>query len=94
MTVASNKSSRGATITSGGESSPERSSNGQREKTPKVLDLPVGLDASGTRHETDSMGGIDVPADRYWGRRPSGRWFTSRSATTGCPTRSTTPTGT
>ena len=67
MTVASNKSSRGATITSGGESSPERSSNGQREKTPKVLDLPVGLDASGTRHETDSMGGIDVPADRYWG---------------------------
>ena len=34
---------------------------------PKVLDLPIGIDASGHRHETDSMGGIDVPADRYWG---------------------------
>lgn len=34
---------------------------------PKILDLPIGLQASGTRHETDSMGGIDVPADRYWG---------------------------
>ena len=45
----------------------ERSSNGQQDKAPKVLDLPIGLDATGTRHETDSMGGIDVPADRYWG---------------------------
>ncbi|MFQ1062404.1 class II fumarate hydratase [Bordetella trematum] len=25
------------------------------------------MQATGTRHETDSMGGIDVPADRYWG---------------------------
>ena len=32
-----------------------------------MLNLPVGLEATGTRHETDSMGGIDVPADRYWG---------------------------
>jgi fumarate hydratase class II len=32
-----------------------------------VLDLPVGLAATGTRRETDSMGGIDVPAERYWG---------------------------
>src|SRR5438105_15025262 len=30
-------------------------------------DIPIGIDASGQRHETDSMGGIDVPADRYWG---------------------------
>jgi fumarate hydratase class II len=30
-------------------------------------DTPIGIAASGTRHETDSMGGIDVPADRYWG---------------------------
>jgi fumarate hydratase class II len=30
-------------------------------------DVPIGIDAAGTRHETDSMGGIDVPADRYWG---------------------------
>ena len=34
---------------------------------PRILDLPVGLDASGTRRETDSMGAIDVPADKYWG---------------------------
>lgn len=36
-------------------------------ETPVVLDLPIGIDATGVRHETDSMGGIDVPADRYWG---------------------------
>ena len=29
---------------------------------PIVRDLPIGIDASGQRHETDSMGGIDVPA--------------------------------
>lgn len=34
---------------------------------PKILDLPIGIDATGERHETDSMGGIDVPADKYWG---------------------------
>ncbi|OPF83908.1 class II fumarate hydratase [Streptomyces antioxidans] len=34
---------------------------------PEVLDLPIGLHATGTRRETDSMGAIDVPADRYWG---------------------------
>jgi fumarate hydratase class II len=34
---------------------------------PKVLDLPVGLAEKGTRRETDSLGAIDVPADRYWG---------------------------
>ncbi|GAA0292199.1 class II fumarate hydratase [Kineococcus aurantiacus] len=34
---------------------------------PAVRDVPIGLDAAGTRTETDSMGGIDVPADRYWG---------------------------
>ena len=30
-------------------------------------DVPIGIDAQGARHETDSMGGIDVPADKYWG---------------------------
>lgn len=30
-------------------------------------DLPIGVDASGMRRESDSMGDIDVPADRYWG---------------------------
>ena len=34
---------------------------------PRITDLPIGLAASGTRRETDSMGAIDVPADRYWG---------------------------
>jgi len=29
--------------------------------------LPIGINATGTRTETDSMGEIDVPADRYWG---------------------------
>jgi fumarate hydratase class II len=27
----------------------------------------IGIDASGTRTETDSMGAVQVPADRYWG---------------------------
>jgi fumarate hydratase, class II len=34
---------------------------------PRILDLPIGLTATGTRRETDSMGAIDVPADKYWG---------------------------
>ncbi len=34
---------------------------------PALRDLPVGIAASGQRTETDSMGAIEVPADRYWG---------------------------
>jgi fumarate hydratase class II len=34
---------------------------------PALLDLPIGLSATGQRHEFDSMGDVDVPADRYWG---------------------------
>jgi fumarate hydratase, class II len=30
-------------------------------------DLPIGIKARGQRTETDSMGAIKVPADRYWG---------------------------
>ncbi len=30
-------------------------------------DLPVGIEAGGQRNETDSMGSIEVPADRDWG---------------------------
>src|SRR6201985_1611870 len=37
------------------------------DEGPDVLGLPVGIGASGHRREADSMGGIDVPADRYWG---------------------------
>ncbi|HET9169119.1 MAG TPA: class II fumarate hydratase [Actinospica sp.] len=33
----------------------------------RILDLPVGLSATGTRTESDAMGEIEVPADRYWG---------------------------
>jgi fumarate hydratase, class II len=31
------------------------------------LDVPVGLDATGTRMESDSLGEVAVPANRYWG---------------------------
>src|SRR5271163_1804073 len=34
---------------------------------PVLRDVPIGINAAGQRHETDSMGGIEVPADRYWG---------------------------
>jgi fumarate hydratase, class II len=34
---------------------------------PAVQDVPIGLEATGTRTEFDSMGSVDVPADRYWG---------------------------
>src|SRR5580698_743891 len=32
-----------------------------------MKDIPIGIDATGMRTEFDSMGKIDVPADRYWG---------------------------
>ena len=35
--------------------------------TPKILDLPIGLDATGMRREFDSLGDVEVPADHYWG---------------------------
>jgi len=34
---------------------------------PVLHDIPIGIAATGQRHEIDSMGGIEVPADRYWG---------------------------
>jgi fumarate hydratase, class II len=39
----------------------------ESEKAPKILDVPIGLDATGTREEFDSLGTVEVPADRYWG---------------------------
>ena len=33
------------------------------EVQPAFRGIPIGIDATGLRHETDSMGGIDVPAD-------------------------------
>jgi fumarate hydratase class II len=37
------------------------------EEAHELRNLPVGIDAAGTRTEHDSMGAIEVPADRYWG---------------------------
>ncbi|HEY1319971.1 MAG TPA: class II fumarate hydratase [Streptosporangiaceae bacterium] len=37
------------------------------QEAPQVLAIPVGIDATGTRTETDSMGAVEVPADHYWG---------------------------
>ncbi|HEX7390712.1 MAG TPA: class II fumarate hydratase [Acidiphilium sp.] len=34
---------------------------------PTLRDIPIGISATGFRTETDSMGEIAVPADRYWG---------------------------
>jgi fumarate hydratase class II len=37
------------------------------EANQTIRDVPIGIDAAGTRREFDSMGALDVPADRYWG---------------------------
>jgi fumarate hydratase, class II len=37
------------------------------ESHPVLRDLPIGIAVAGSRRETDSMGEIEVPADRYWG---------------------------
>ena len=35
---------------------------------PQMHDIPIGIRAPGMRRETDSMGEIEVPADRCQGR--------------------------
>ncbi|NEB94869.1 class II fumarate hydratase [Streptomyces bauhiniae] len=42
-------------------------SGDQDGTAPEIHDVPIGITATGTRRETDSMGAVDVPADRYWG---------------------------
>jgi fumarate hydratase class II len=37
------------------------------ESAPKILDIPIGLHATGMRKEFDSLGTVEVPADHYWG---------------------------
>ncbi|MBV1837499.1 class II fumarate hydratase [Acetobacter estunensis] len=32
-----------------------------------LRDIPIGIDATGNRTESDSMGKVEVPADHYWG---------------------------
>jgi fumarate hydratase class II len=39
----------------------------QSKSVPQYTDVPIGIDAAGTRSEFDSMGSVDVPADHYWG---------------------------
>jgi len=36
-------------------------------EVPEVRDVPIGLSATDTRKETDSLGEVHVPADHYWG---------------------------
>jgi fumarate hydratase class II len=33
----------------------------------ETVDVPIGLTATGTRREFDSLGDVQVPADQYWG---------------------------
>src|SRR5258708_7354117 len=58
---------RGYSGSSFGSQPPEGDHRTSDEVAPAIHDIPIGIDAAGMRHETDSMGGIDVPADRYWG---------------------------
>ena len=38
-----------------------------QETTPTILNLPIGLSATGMRQEFDSLGNVEVPANHYWG---------------------------
>jgi fumarate hydratase, class II len=37
------------------------------DEAPKILDIPIGLRATGKRQEFDSLGKVEVPADHYLG---------------------------
>jgi fumarate hydratase, class II len=37
------------------------------QETFELKSIPIGIQATGTRKETDSMGEIEVPANHYWG---------------------------
>jgi len=39
----------------------------REEKAPQVLELPIGIKATGSRKESDSLGEIEVSAEHYWG---------------------------
>ncbi|PRY09761.1 class II fumarate hydratase [Kineococcus rhizosphaerae] len=41
----------------------------RRKKTPELVvhDIAIGTGATGSRTESDSLGDVQVPADRYWG---------------------------
>jgi fumarate hydratase, class II len=37
------------------------------DEEPKILDVPIGLDAHRDAKEFDSLGAVEVSADHYWG---------------------------
>jgi len=39
----------------------------ETQPTPELKNMPIGIQASGKRKESDSMGEIEVPANHYWG---------------------------
>jgi fumarate hydratase, class II len=39
----------------------------ENQNPPTILDLPIGLHATGMRREFDSLGDVEVPANHYWG---------------------------
>ncbi|HJS87295.1 MAG TPA: class II fumarate hydratase [Acetobacteraceae bacterium] len=47
--------------------SPASKSDAREGEEWALREVPIGTGATGTRAETDSMGGIDVPAEHYWG---------------------------
>jgi fumarate hydratase, class II len=46
---------------------PPKTPKGEVELAPRILDLPIGIGATGSRKESDSLGEIEVPAEHYWG---------------------------
>ena len=60
------------------------------EQPSEARELPIGIEATGKRIESDSLGEVEVPANHYWALRPSDLSFISPSATTACRRRSTT----
>ncbi|MBB3751575.1 fumarate hydratase class II [Mycolicibacterium sp. BK634] len=38
-----------------------------QDSIPEYTDIPIGIDAVGTRSEFDRLGTVEVPADKYWG---------------------------
>jgi len=60
---------------------------GANEQAPKILDVPIGLGATAMRQEFDSLGTVEVPADRYWGAQTqrSLQHFNTRAFVNGQP---------
>ena len=45
----------------------DESRHGRLAQAPPLLDLPIGLDGTDWRAESDTLGAVRVPANRYWG---------------------------